>query len=189
MIARLSSSGPSPALDVEPFRLAREEAVLDVQLGPEAFPRVAECVESVLEPVHVEVAFRRDAQGRCLATGSLRTRVRLRCANCLETEPCGLAAEVDLCVVRSEASARELIEEVDTVVIEQATATAAELFEDDLLLALPERPCAELESCVHAEAYDAFARSGDEAEPAPEREHPFAALAALKGTKAGDGRE
>ena len=160
-----------------------------MQLGLEAFPRVAECVQSVLEPVHVEVAFRRDAQGRCLATGSLRTRVRLRCANCRETEPCDLAAASDLCGVRSEASARELIEEVDTVVVERATVTAAELFEDDLLLALPERPCAELGSCVHAEAYDAFARSGDEAEPAPEREHPFAALAALKRTKAGDGRE
>jgi uncharacterized protein len=189
MIARLSSTGPSPALDLEPFRLAREEAVLDVRLGPEAFPRLAECVESVLEPVHVEVAFRRDAQGRCRAQGALRTRVRLRCANCAETEPCELAAAVDLCVVRSEDSARDLIEEIDTVVIAQATATAAELFEDDLLLALPERPCAELEHCVHAEAYDAFAQRADEAGPAPEREHPFAALAALKRSKAGDGRE
>jgi hypothetical protein len=45
MIARLSTPGPPPALELEPFRLAREEAVLDVRLGAGAFPRLAACAE------------------------------------------------------------------------------------------------------------------------------------------------
>jgi uncharacterized metal-binding protein YceD (DUF177 family) len=58
----------------------------------------------------------------------------------------------------------------------------ADVFEDDLLLALPERPCAaRVEPCPHAQALWVMA-SQQVAEPeAPQkRENPFAALAQLK---------
>jgi uncharacterized metal-binding protein YceD (DUF177 family) len=95
-------------------------------------------------------------------------------------EPAAIEAEIDLCVVRSGSEAAELIHDLDPLVIEGPATTPAELFEDDLILALPERPCGARADCPHRPP------EVREEVPAPARENPFAALAVLRDGDAED---
>jgi uncharacterized protein len=98
----------------------------------------------------------------------------MRCANCLEVEAFDLDVDVDVCILTSEEAAREVVDELDPLIMEGKTASAAELFEDDLLLVLPERPCRGREDCPHRPTLVA------EVVPSDKRSNPFAALAELK---------
>jgi uncharacterized protein len=169
-------------VELEPFRLAREDALLELRVPLDAFPRLAAAVVGAEGPVEVRVAFARDENGRCRARGSLAVTLDLNCANCREVGQRRLEVPVDLCIVTSDDAARALASELDPLVLDGSTATPAALFEDDLLLALPERPCEDLGRCARARAFDAFLAPEPASEP--EREHPFAALAVLKDRRA-----
>lgn len=161
---------------LEPYRLAREARDLSLDLPSESFPRFHDLIESAESPISVRAHFDRDEQGRVVVEGRLACVVRLRCGNCLAVEPVALDLPISLCVVAGEPQARALLSEIDPLVLEGTEATPAALFEDDLLLGLPERPCGMDPACpnrppeVHEEVVVA----------STEDDGPFAALAALR---------
>lgn len=165
---------------LEPYRLAREERDLKLDLPLDSFPRLLDLVVSADGPVAIRAHFGRDAEGRCRVTGTLAVTLRLRCGNCLEVEPVSLELPLDMCIVKDPERARTLIGEVDPLILEEPEATPAELFEDDLIMGLPERPCQGRVDCPHRpDPALAEAVQIEEAEPA-RRENPFAVLAGLK---------
>ncbi|MCC5871924.1 MAG: hypothetical protein JJU22_05970 [Gammaproteobacteria bacterium] len=161
-------------MSFSPYQLARERRELKLQVPLDELPRFAALLAADGDAVAVSVRFELDGQGRCRMFGHMRTRQRMRCANCREVEAFDLHVEVDACILSSEDAAREVVDEVDPLIMEGKTASTAELFEDDLLLVLPERPCFGREDCPHRPPVIA------ESLPAGERRNPFAALAELK---------
>ncbi len=157
-----------------PYQLAREGRELRLEVPLAELPRLAALLAADGDAVQVAVRFERDGQGRCRMFGRLQTRQRMRCANCLEVDDFDLDVNVDACILSSEEAARDVIDELDPLIMEGKTASAAELFEDDLLLALPERPCWGREDCPNRPPVVA------EAVPSGGRRNPFAALAELK---------
>ena len=185
MIARLFTRGHAIVV-LEPYRLAREDAHYTVRVALSDFPRIAQVLGSGGEPgtVAVDVSFFRDEEGRACAEGTVTLEGRQRCANCERTEPLGLTAEVALVVVRDEAAQGLYAGTREPITLGGKKVPLAEVFEDDLLLALPERPCAMREvPCPHAQARWAAVQDQGAPEPAPKRENPFAALAQLKGAR------
>ena len=164
---------------LEPRQLARDQRDLNVDLPLDAFPRLHSIVVDAEGPVAVRVRFRRDEEGRIRIEGRLAARLLLLCGNCDEPGPFTLDVPVALCVVASDEAARALIEDVDPLVLASVEATPADLFEDDLILALPDRPCLGRPDCPTrpALAVDATEVGGEEA---PARPSPFAVLETLK---------
>lgn len=183
MIARLFTRGHANVV-IEPYRLAREDAHYTVQVPLSDFPRIAQALGCGAEPgtVAVDVAFFRDEEGRACAEGSVTLQGRQRCANCERQEPLRLTVGVALVVVRDEAAQALYAGVREPITLEGKKVPLAEVFEDDLLLALPERPCAVREAlCPHAQARWAAVQDQGAPEAAPKRENPFAALVQLKG--------
>lgn len=129
-------------------------------------------------PVVVRTRFRRDEEGRVRIDGRIGVKLRIVCGNCSEPGSFELDVPVSLCVVHSDEAARTLIEDVDPLVLASVEATPADLFEDDLILALPDRPCRGSLDCPRRPQPAAAAVETDEAAP---KASPFAVLAALKG--------
>lgn len=183
MIARLFTRGHAIVV-FEPYRLAREHAHYTVQVPLSDFPRIAQALGCGGETgtVAVDVRFFRDEEGRACAEGSVTLQGHQRCANCERQEPLGLTVEVALVVVRDEAAQALYAGVREPITLEGKKVPLAEVFEDDLLLALPERPCAVREApCPHAQARWAAVQDQGAPEVASKRESPFAALAQLKG--------
>lgn len=164
---------------LEPYRLAREERDLKLDLPLDSFPRLRDLVVGGEGPVAIRAHFGRDADGRCRVTGTLAATLRLRCGNCREVEPVALELPIDLCIIKDPERARALLGEVDPLILEEPEATPAELFEDDLIMGLPERPCLGRIDCPHRPDAMLAVQVEKEAEPA-RRENPFAVLAGLK---------
>lgn len=162
-------------MQFSPYQLARERRELSLDLPLSAFARLEALVATGGGAVRVEVRFSRDEQGRCRMQGNLRTRQRLRCSNCLEVEAFDMDVVVDACILSSEDAAKELVTEMDPLLLDGSRATPAELFEDDLLLALPERPCGMRTDCPNRPHYAA-----EPVEPPVRRENPFSVLRKLK---------
>lgn len=174
---------------LEPWRLAREERDLELDLPLDSFPRLRDLVAGADGPVAIRAHFERDDQGRCRVTGSLAVKLRMRCGNCLEVEPFELRTEIDLCVLSGEDQARQHAPQVDPLILGSTGATPAELFEDDLLLALPDRPCGMRTDCPNRppEVHEAAGAVEQEEETAEDRPaHPFAVLAGLGKKQDGD---
>lgn len=183
MIARLFPRGHAIVV-LEPYRLAREDAHYTVQVSLSEFPRIAQALgdEGESGAVAVDVRFFRDEEGRACAEGTVTLEAFQRCANCERKEPLGLTAEVALVVVRDEEAQGLYAGTREPITLEGKKVPLADVFEDDLLLAMPERPCAVREApCPHAQARWAAVQDQGAPEPAPKRENPFAALAQLKG--------
>lgn len=167
-------------MQLEPRQLARDQRDLDVDLSLDDFPRLRDLVIAAEGPVVVRTRFRRDEEGRIRIDGRVSAKLRIVCGNCSEAGSFDLDVPVSLCVVTTDEAARALMEDVDPLVLASAEVTPADLFEDDLILALPDRPCRGSLDCPTRPETDAPAVEVEEAAP---KASPFAVLAALKGEK------
>ena len=168
------------AMRLSPFQLAREQRELSLDLPLAEFPRLEALVLAGGATVSVRVRFFVDEHRRCCMEGRLETRQSITCANCEQAGAFDLVAPVDACLLTSDASAQELLGEVDPLILAGPHATPAELFEDDLLLALPERPCRSIAECPNQPRY------APEPPAVAEGENPFAVLAKIKTTPRSD---
>lgn len=162
---------------LEPRQLARDQRDLSVDLPLEAFPRLRELVAATGGPVAVRVGFRRDEHGRIRIDGRAAVSLRMVCGNCGEMGPLEIDVPISLCVVGSDEAARALGDDVDPLILTTPDATPADLFEDDLLLALPDRPCRGSLDCPTRPQTDVTEPGQTTGEV---RQSPFAVLASLK---------
>ena len=180
MIARAMNTRPDERLSF--LDLARQGARVERRLVPEELPRLSS-IARVLRPVDVVLEFARDEAGRVRVTGSVEARVQAVCQRCVEDVERSISARIDLAIV-SEHEARQLGGALDVHTADGMSVSCAELVEDELIMALPERLCRE-EPCEYAPHlfYPALeAREEQEnAAGGDSRENPFSVLAALKG--------
>ncbi|MCY4563458.1 MAG: YceD family protein [Gammaproteobacteria bacterium] len=122
--------------------------------------------------VRARLTFGPDDDGGIRIEGTLSVPVLLDCQRCLEAVPVDLGTDFAVVAVTSEADAARLGTGGDVQELGTCEPTLAELIEDELILALPQRPCARRD-CEKAPplAYPPETERGD---------NPFGALAALK---------
>ena len=122
--------------------------------------------------VRVRLSFGRVDDGGIRIEGSLRVPIHVDCQRCLEAVPVDLSTDFAVVAVTGEADAARLGAGGDVLELGTCEPTLADVIEDELILALPQRPCARRD----CEKAPPFAYP-----PETERgENPFGALAALK---------
>ncbi|MEM8767470.1 MAG: YceD family protein [Pseudomonadota bacterium] len=171
--------------------LARRGATLTRVLSLDLLPRLkdlsAEGAASTTSSVDVSLSFSESASGAAVVEGRALVRLDLECHRCAEALPHELAAEFHCAIVGSEAQADAFKESgaaSDVLVAAGMTVTVADIVEDELLLALPDRLCAS-EPCEHLPAlsYPADTEAaGPEASDHEEEgsDNPFSVMAELK---------
>ena len=122
--------------------------------------------------VRTRLAFSRGEDGGIRISGTLSVPVSVDCQRCLEAVPVELRTDFAVVAVMSEADAARVGTEADVVELGSCEPTLAEVIEDELILALPQQPCARRD-CKKAPPL----AWPPEAE---RRDNPFQALAALK---------
>lgn len=154
-------------------RLADARAVLDVELPLASFERLAPLLARVEGVARAHLEFGRDL-GREVVRGHVASELVLTCQRCFGEVRLPVDAGIDLVRVASEAEAEALDDGRDPLVAPNREVLATALVEDELLLALPIVPLhADRRGCgLEDEAPTAAAGE--------KRQHPFAALAALK---------
>ena len=105
----------------------------------ERMDRLAAAVTSVADPVVVELQFERDQRGKSRVTGQCSVTVTMQCQRCLEPAAVPLLAVVCLQLVKDEADAGLLPDDVDPLFAEgdSELLLLADLIEDELLMSLP----------------------------------------------------
>lgn len=173
MIAPAMNTRPDERL---PFRdLARQGARVARSLPADSLGRLSE-VAPGRGTLEVDMTFSLDAEARPWVRGSATLRVAATCQRCLGVFDRDLQVSFELCIVTDPALASAMAEEADVLVTDADWVTVADVVEDELLLALPERLCTE-EPCPNAPALD----YPDADAPEPDREdNPFQVLSQLK---------
>ena len=127
------------------------------------------------EAIRVQLEFRFDGRGAVRMDGDLAGRVVVACHRCLEPMPVEFESAFSVAIAGSETEATRLGVEQDVLRVDGDQAGIAELIEDELILALPERPCLQAD-CPQAPPLASPA--GGAGDAAPEAKRPFAALEA-----------
>ena len=121
--------------------------------------------------VRARLSFGSD-EGDVRIEGTLSVPVRVDCHRCLESVPVELNTDFAVTAATNEADATRLGATSDVLELTSGEPTLAEVIEDELILALPERPCPKRD-CEKAPAF-AYPPDGGR------RDNPFESLAALK---------
>jgi uncharacterized metal-binding protein YceD (DUF177 family) len=169
------NTGPDERLSY--LELARQGSRVERRLTAQEFSRLSS-VARILDSVDVALQFNTDEQGRSWVSGSADALVQTRCQRCLGDFSRRLQARVRFCIAQ-EPQASELARELDVFTADSGRVGLAELVEDDLLMALPERLC-ERDPCEHAPHLSYPAPESDTKESGADTENPFSVLAALK---------
>jgi len=166
----------APLDAVSPYELARSAGQFAGEMAVAAFPRLSSLVggDGV---VSVALHFRVDGQGRTMVEGPVQVAVALQCQRCLQPVRQLIDVPVRLCVVRSDAHATALIDEVDAFVLQEDEVSIVDLIEDDLLLALPSQVCRAFDECPDRPG---LSYPANQPEELAVEANPFGVLAKLK---------
>jgi uncharacterized protein len=127
-----------------------------------------------LEPVDVHLTFEAAPAGEARVRGHVATRVAVECHRCAEPVECRLDSAFEVRIAADDAEATRLGTDHDVVVADSGSITVAALVEDELILALPERPCT-VPDCERRPGYRYPPRAAAEVDE--DRTHPFKDLA------------
>ena len=158
--------------------MADREAVLAGRLAVTDLPRIVAAVVSHGDDISVNMRFYRDAEGYCVADGSARAEVELICQRCLKPVQLVLDAHFKLAAVDDDKAAAALPDRYDALLCRDGEVAAAEMIEDELLLALPIIAMhADMNECGKSAA---LLKEMQVTEDAGKPESPFAVLKDLK---------
>lgn len=163
--------------------LARQGARVERSLVRDDLPRWSQLVHGEAA-VKVAFEFYRDGHGRSWVKGEFKVCAAMQCARCSEVLEHTFIGTVNVCIVSTEVQASELASGGDVLVAPGDLVVVADIVEDELLLAVPERLCV-ADPCQRTlpQQYPA----GDEVQTGPtphrqesDRNNPFDVLAELK---------
>ena len=155
-----------PQLDVA--RLALEGGRWRGTIEVAAFERlpnvlfdVADSSKTKAPSVSVALEFSLDEEGRPWVTGICRVVAPICCSRCAETVEVEVESHLDYRVVATDAEVEGLMPAFDAVVSEDSRLPVTALVEDDILLSIPERCCAEEATCAYGSEADAYASEAE----------------------------
>ncbi len=137
-------------------------------------PRLSEVLAGADGPASYRLEIGREG-GRALVRGQVAMNMRLICQRCLGEVAVAVDEPIALAMVRSDAEARNLPEELDPLLVEEGSIRPLDLVEDELLLAVPLVPMHWPAVCRLA--YLPGERDLEQEAP---KKSPFAALRSLK---------
>lgn len=124
------------------------------------------------ESIRVRLSFSPGEHDGVQIDGVLEGCLSVDCHRCLEVVSVELSTRFSVIAVMDDADAARLAAQQDVLQLTSDEPKLAELIEDELILALPQRPCAKA-NCAKAPPL-AYARE------MPEKDNPFQSLARLK---------
>lgn len=108
------------------------------EIAVDQFERLGAVLSETAGPVAVELTFERLESGRPAARGRLRASLPLTCQRCLQTCWSDIETDFHCCFASSEAVAERMPDDLDVLMMdEKGKVSLSDLFEDELLLALP----------------------------------------------------
>ena len=151
-----------PQLDVA--RLAREGGKWRGTIDVAAFERLGDVLFGVADSgqtkasnVSAALDFSVDDEGWPRVRGVCNVVAPIRCSRCAETVDVEVESHLDFRVVGTEADVERLMPAFDALVSEDGRLPVTALVEDDILLSIPERCCAEASTCAYGSEADAYA--------------------------------
>ena len=168
-------SQQSSAEYILPFRLARQNQVLEGRMPIDKMARLGECLHSDQASAAYRLHFRKNEGGRYIATGEISSTVEMVCQRCMQPVTTDVLTTVSVAFVTSDAQAEKVSEEYEPLMVSDDQVVLSEFIEDELILALP----------IVATHADLDCQSWFKDNPEPEfkeepRKNPFAELAKLK---------
>lgn len=168
-------SSPLPDL-IDPWRAVDAGAEFAGAWPLSGLPRLGESLRESGGEVGFRLAFARDLEGRGTLRGEIAARLVLTCQRCLGALAWDVKAPLELALISGLDEARLLPEELDPLLVSEASIRLLDLIEDELLLALPQIAMHEPGECVPP-GPEVIAEGGEPvATGAP---NPFAILGAL----------
>jgi uncharacterized protein len=164
---------------VYPDRMADSGETLQGSMRVRSMSRLADFLHDTEGEVDVELLFGIDARRIRYVQGSLKTTLNLVCQRCLQPLAFPLAIEMKLGLVYSEASAQELQEAYDPLIMDQPRLDLWLLVEDELMLALPIVPMHAIGECGFDRELITAPGSGPTAASENETRRPFENLVDL----------
>lgn len=160
------------------LRLARTGACLEGDLDISRMRRLAPLLVADRGAAHYRLEFSLDPHSRPTVRGRVDASLEVICQRCLEPMIAALDVEVRLGIVRSEAEAVALGDDVEPLLIEAETVSLLGVVEDELILALPAAPLHPAGTCRPP-----VDTALEPAAEFPAGDNPFAVLSVLKRKK------
>ena len=142
-----------------------------------AFERLGNVLSNVADPTETKEAkeasvsaaldFSLDDEGRPRVRGICKVLAPICCSRCAETVDVEVESHLDFRIVATDAEVEGVMPALDAVVSEDARLPLTALVEDDILLSIPERCCAEASACVYADEAELARRDAGGSEPKP----------------------
>jgi uncharacterized protein len=156
-----------------PDLLARDGTRFELVLPQSQLKRLSGMLASIDNDVQITALFSR-RKDHIVINGRLKTRFALTCQRCLEPMDVEISEAYELIFVENEQKADELPKELDPVVLDdQGHIHVVDLFEDEVILHVPEVPKhSDMSVCNHGPTeFGELPAESEEGKP-----NPFAAL-------------
>ncbi len=168
-------SSPLPDL-IDPWRAVDTGAEFEGAWPLSGLSRLRQSLRETAGEVGYRLVFARDLEGRATLTGEIEARLVLTCQRCLGALAWDVTAPLELALITGLDEAQLLPEELDPLLVSEASIRLLDLIEDELLLALPQIAMHEPGDC--APPGQEAVEEGEETEDA-RGVHPFAILGEL----------
>lgn len=126
----------------------RRRTVLEYRVAVTELPRLREALAGDAGELECRLAFARDADRLDRVSGAIGGTVELECQRCLKPYAAELTIDVNWCIAGSEAEEDRLQREHDVVLADEDRLALREVFQDEVLLALPIVPRCDREACT-----------------------------------------
>jgi len=159
--------------NIDPFKYADQNKVLQGDIAVHMLPRLADIVCSTEGEVEVRLEFDRGEQRLRVIKGELRAVLELTCERCLEPVKKEVVSNFQLGIVISDEQAKNLPGYYEPLLVELDSMPVYDVVEEELILSLPM-------FAYHGDCSAEQIQASQEFEEAPEKENPFSVLSGLK---------
>ncbi|MGD2117866.1 MAG: YceD family protein [Chromatiales bacterium] len=164
---------------LDPWKAADRQLLLQPQVAIASLPRLAELLIETDGEVEAKLEFARGQERMAMLSGHVRATLVLRCQRCLKPMAFPVDHDFEIVFVHSPEQAASVPEQYDAYEVEQEQVCIEDIIEDELLLSLPQVAMHAEDECMIQTEFG----EGPVVEEQPEKENPFAVLAALKSDK------
>jgi uncharacterized protein len=123
---------------IDPRKLAVQGVTLDGYIPSKSAERLRDAVLGYEnDQIKVTLQFGRDLEKHLTITGHAEAHISVQCQRCLQPMSYLLATDINLAVVRTEESARELPSYLEPLIVSEEKVSTSQIVEEELLLAMP----------------------------------------------------
>jgi uncharacterized protein len=160
---------------IDPLSLAAKGRTLEGRIPLAKLARLGPSLQSTQGEAEASLRFGVDEAGMPNVTGRVRATLMLQCQRCMQAMAYAVDSQIRLGIVKSREAAERLPANYDPLLVSGEEMKAADIVEDELILALPIVAMHERADCPLGAEFQE-----QEADAEPKRENPFAVLAGLK---------